>query len=513
MWKTVLFDLDGTLTDSAEGITKSVQHALIQLGHEAPELEELNCFVGPPLKEMFMEYAGLSEEDGERAVAFYRERYVPTGMFENHLYPRIVRMLDLFEKEGITMAVASSKPETFVKQILEHFGIDDYFKVIVGSELGGARVHKKDVVEEALKRLKMEHHRDQVVLVGDTRYDIEGAREAGIECIAVTYGYGTLEEIEAAEPIYIAESVSDVAECVLSQHKKKAEKAETVGYKLWRIVYPALLHLGLSSLVGDGYMLILLLMQFLNHGIVDVQAAYEKLLENNNILTAIACLTLLPIALWFFRKDEWKRKDQGLRNRLMTASRFGPKQMILVSVFFVLYSALLNQLIAWSGLHTLFSAYQEIAESLFENKLVILTYVLVVVFAPFSEELIYRGLIYRRIRDYLGVKSAVVISALIFGIIHGNVVQFLFAFMMGLALAAVYERYRTIWAPIAAHMAVNLFSCIGEFITFNIIPESDLMAILVFALEGFVVLILGLLTLKKWKPKNKASEASEEITE
>ena len=148
-------------------------YALVKMGKEAPELEDLQCFVGPPLKEMFMEYAGLTEEEGEQAVAFYRERYVPTGIFENHLYPRINKMLDLFEKEGITMAVASSKPEVFVNQILKHFGIDDYFKVIVGSEMNGSRVHKKDVIEEAVKRLKMENRKDyrQLHRLGGLRDD------------------------------------------------------------------------------------------------------------------------------------------------------------------------------------------------------------------------------------------------------------------------------------------------------------------------------------------------------
>lgn len=508
MWKTVLFDLDGTLTDSAEGITKCVQHALVQLGHEAPELEDLTCFVGPPLKEMFMEYAGLSEEDGEKAVALYRERYVPTGMFENHLYPRIIKMLELFEKEGITMAVASSKPEVYVKQILEHFGIDDYFKVIVGSELGGTRVQKKDVVEEAVRRLKMENHKDQIVLIGDTKYDVEGAKEAGIQCIAVTYGYGTLEEIEASDPIYIAESVSDVAECVLSQHKKKVEKRETVGYKLWRIIYPVLLHLGFSSLIAYAALFGILLSQFLRDGIMDIWDAYETVTAQNNILTAISCIVLIPVSLWFFRKDEWKRQDQGIRNRLMTASKFGPKRILLVAVFFILYSVLLNQLIAWSGLHALFPTYSEIATGLFESNVIIITYVSVVLLAPVSEELIYRGLVYRRIRDYLGVKNAIIISALIFGLIHGNAVQFIFAFAIGLAMAAVYERYRTIWAPIAAHMAVNAFSCVGEVAQLNILPESDMIAVLLFAAEGIVVVILGVITLKKWRPKRK--EAAEE---
>ena len=508
MWKTVLFDLDGTLTDSAEGITRSVQYALEKLGKDVPELEDLQCFVGPPLKDMFMEYAGLTDEEGTQAVAYYRERYIPTGMFENHLYPRIIKMLDLFEKEGITMAVASSKPEPLVKQILKHFGIDDYFKVIVGSEMDGGRIHKKDVVEEAIKRLKMENRKDEIVLVGDTKYDVEGAKEAGIQCIAVTYGYGVQEELEAAGPVYIAESVSDVAECIISQQKKV--QTETTGYKFWRILYPVLLHLGVTEIVGTIALAVIFVLQFIETGAIDVLAGAEELLAWNNILTIGYCILLLPILVWFFRKDEWKRKDQGIRNRIMKPGKFGLGQIVLVGLFFVIYSLLLNQLIEWSGMHELFPTFSELAEGLYNEEIRVASYLGIAILAPIVEELVYRGLVYRRIRDYLGVKSATFISAAVFGLVHGNVVQFVFAFLIGLALSAVYERYRTILAPIAGHVFVNLFSCIMTFAAVEIIPANDITAVLVFAAEGMLIVILGAFTLKKWKPKNKVVEHTEE---
>lgn len=504
MWKTVLFDLDGTLTDSAEGITKCVQHALVSMGYEAPELDDLHCFVGPPLKEMFMEYTGMNSEDGDRAVALYRERYVPTGIYENHLYPRIIKMLELFQKEGIIMGVASSKPEIYVKQILDHFGIDDYFKVIVGSELDGGRVHKKDVLEEAIRRLKMESHREQIVLVGDTKYDVEGAREAGIQCIGVTYGYGDQDELEGSNPIYLAESVSDVAECVMSQHVKP--KKETSIYKIWRILYPILLHVGMSSVIAYGAMFIMMAVQMIQTGSLDIGIVANELFQLNSVLTAVSCGMLIPIAHWFYRKDEWKRKDYGRRNRIMVADKFGWKQVLLVILFFILYSVLTNQLIMWSGLHLLFPYYsEEVAVSLFNTSILLVVYLAVALLAPISEELIYRGLIYRRLRDYLGEKWAMVMSALIFGLIHGNMVQFVFAFLIGLALAAVYERYKTIWAPIVAHMAVNLFSCILETLQINPVPDMGGAEVLIFAGEGILVVILGVLTLKKWTSKREDS--------
>lgn len=504
MWKTVLFDLDGTLTDSAEGITKCVQHALVSMGYESPELEDLQCFVGPPLKEMFMEYTGMNDADGEKAVALYRERYAPVGIYENRLYPRIVKMLELFQKAGITMGVASSKPEVYVKQILDHFGIDDYFKVIVGSELNGGRVHKKEVLEEAIRRLKMENHKEQIVLVGDTRYDVEGAKEAGIQCIGVSYGYGDPEELEASQPVYLAESVSDVAECVMSQQAKP--KKETISYKLWRILYPVLLHIGMSSLIAYGAMAVLMVIQMTKTGSIDVAAVANWIFQMNSLLTAVSCGVLIPIGYWFFHKDEWKRKDQGLRSRLMTADRFGVKQLLLVIAFFIMYSVLVNQLIQWSGLHILFPYYsEEVAASLFNTSILLIVYLAVALLAPISEELIYRGLIYRRLRDYIGIKWAMVMSALIFGLIHGNMVQFVFAFLIGVALAAVYERYKTIWAPVAAHMAVNLFSCFLDTMNVNPVPDLGGAEVLLFVGEGIIVVLLGVMTLKKWTSKREDS--------
>ena len=142
MSQVILFDLDGTLTESGEGIINCVQYALEKLGKKEEHPENLQCFIGPPLKEQFMKYAGLGEEEGEKAVVYYRERYTTTGIFENRLYPKIPELLELLKINNKILAVASSKPEVYVKQILEHFQIADYFTAIVGSELDGRRTEK-----------------------------------------------------------------------------------------------------------------------------------------------------------------------------------------------------------------------------------------------------------------------------------------------------------------------------------------------------------------------------------
>lgn len=210
MYKAILFDLDGTLTESGEGITKSVQYALEKVGKPEPDLEKLRVFVGPPLLEQFMKYADLDEETGRQAVAYYRERYSVTGIFENRVYPGVKEMLEELRMKGYLLAVASSKPENYVKQILDYFELTPYFHEIVGSEMNGNRTRKSQVIEEALIRLKLSGHREQVLMVGDKEHDVLGAREAGVECVAVSYGYGTMEELEAANPLRIVDSAKEL---------------------------------------------------------------------------------------------------------------------------------------------------------------------------------------------------------------------------------------------------------------------------------------------------------------
>lgn len=210
MYKVILFDLDGTLTESGEGITKSVQYALEKLGQPEPDLKKLEVFVGPPLLQQFMKYAGLDEETAVRAVEYYRERYADIGIFENEVYPGVEDMLEKLRGKGYILAVASSKPERFVKKVLDYFDLTKYFHEIVGSEMNGGRTSKADVIEEALDRLHMADHREQVIMVGDKEHDVFGTRKAGLQCLAVSYGYGSEEELKNANPLKIADSAQEV---------------------------------------------------------------------------------------------------------------------------------------------------------------------------------------------------------------------------------------------------------------------------------------------------------------
>lgn len=219
MYNYILFDLDGTLTDPKSGITSCVQYALDKFGIVEPDRDKLEPFIGPPLLDSFREFYGFDEDKAQQAVAYYRERFSTVGLFENKIYPGIPQMLKELQELGRHLAVASSKPTVFVTQILEHFGIFPYFEVIVGSELDGTRVKKEEVVEEALRQLlcggTVEKRRD-IAMVGDRKYDIEGAKAHGTASIGVAYGYAAEGELEGAGADVIVKTVEELKKVLTS---------------------------------------------------------------------------------------------------------------------------------------------------------------------------------------------------------------------------------------------------------------------------------------------------------
>lgn len=218
MYKNVLFDLDGTLTDPGEGITASVAYALNKLGITPPPREELYKFIGPPLGESFMKYYSLSEDEARVAIEYYREYFKPRGMLENKVYPDIPKLLKALRAQGLRLIVATSKPEVFAVTILEHFGLAEHFDLIAGSDLSGTRILKADVIRDALCRCGITAL-DECIMIGDRLHDVEGAAEVGIDSVGVLWGYGSHRELTEAGAVYIAESVFDIMK-ILSHHGK-----------------------------------------------------------------------------------------------------------------------------------------------------------------------------------------------------------------------------------------------------------------------------------------------------
>lgn len=203
MKKTVLFDLDGTLTDSGEGIINCAALALERLGLPVPTREELRVFVGPPLYETFQRF-GVPADHTDEAIRIYRSRYIPVGMFENTPYPGIKQLLEGLKNEGYTLYVATSKPEEMSVAILERFGLAPYFDRICGASTDTSRSTKDAVIAYLLEQNGV---KEDMVMVGDTKYDVLGAKAHGIPAIGVSWGYGSVEEMVEAGAVGIANSM------------------------------------------------------------------------------------------------------------------------------------------------------------------------------------------------------------------------------------------------------------------------------------------------------------------
>lgn len=476
MWNTVLFDLDGTITDSGEGITKCVQYALKKgFGIDA-DLNDLRSFVGPPLLEQFMNYAHLTREEGERAVELYRERYESIGIYENRLYLGIRTLLRQLKEENFRIALSSSKPRLYCVQILKYFDIYRYFDLVEGAEMDGRRTDKAEVVHEVIRKLHMEDQKGSMVLVGDRSYDINGARKEGISSIGVTYGYGSREELEASWPDCIVDTTEELRNVLIGQkrdaerrsgispngnyrqmpltkHASKRKKYpydRSLAFQIWKVIWPALLAYGINILLAIAFEAALAF-----SGGFFSPTDLERITERYSLpLTGImdAIIFLVMISIW--HHDEMQRRAWNASERLLNKNRFGIAEGILcacllLSVEFVL--SIFTWLIPSS------EEYSEFVGS-FGQFPVWLTFLLIGILGPMAEEFLFRGVIFRRLRDFTNVWVAALLSGITFGVFHGNLEQGVPAAVIGIVMALLYEHYGTILASLVAHMGVNCFA-------------------------------------------------------
>ena len=208
-YEYILFDLDGTLTDSSEGIMKSILYALDTMGIERPSEETLRLFIGPTLDYSYRTYMKLDEDAIKEGIRLYRDRYSKVGKFENRPYDGIKDALALLKNKGCKLLVASGKPETFVNDILEHFDLMKYFDFCAGSTLDGVRSKKDDIIAYAFRNMGITPDiYDKVLMVGDRKFDVEGAKSIGIDCLGVRYGFAPQGELEEAGATYIADDMN-----------------------------------------------------------------------------------------------------------------------------------------------------------------------------------------------------------------------------------------------------------------------------------------------------------------
>lgn len=210
MSRAILFDLDGTVTDSGEGIMNCAAYALEKLGLPVPGREKLRVFVGPPLQKTFPDF-GVAQDQVDEAIAIFRSRYVPIGKFENKPYPGMEALLSRLKDEGNRLFIATSKPETTAVEILNHFDLSKYFEIIAGATFDGTRDSKEDVIRYLLSRTSA---MDDCIMVGDTAYDVIGAKAHGMPCIGVSWGYGEVSDMVDAGAAAIANTMDELHDYV-----------------------------------------------------------------------------------------------------------------------------------------------------------------------------------------------------------------------------------------------------------------------------------------------------------
>lgn len=439
MFQYVLFDLDGTLTDPREGITKSVQFALAQQGISEPDLKKLEPFIGPPLKDSFMEFYGMTEEQAAQGVADYRKRFAPIGKFENEVYPGIPEMLGSLKRAGIRLAVASSKPETFVWDILKYFKLDGYFDVVTGSELDGTRSRKEEVVEEALHRLELDGQpvsRENCAMVGDRRFDIEGGRQFQLTTVGVTYGYAAKGELEAAGADYIVKNPVQLTKLLLGE-----KSCESAFLRTWNVLSPLIVYYVGFNLC---YMLIAAAIQIT----AGRNSTSQTWLYDNSVLVLSLCRMCSMIAgmaavFPMFRKEtvDWKG---SVRLPVLTVG--------ILAVAMALGTNILFSLLHITELSKSFAdvAGQQFMVPIWQGLL------LFGVVSPLAEEIVFRGVIYNRLKKYFPVWIAILTSAVLFGGYHGNLVQGIYGFLLGTVIAWLYEVAGKFRIPVMFHAFANI---------------------------------------------------------
>jgi len=458
MKKYLLFDLDGTLTDPKVGICTCVQYALASFGIEEPDLDKLEPFIGPPLKDSFMEFYQMSSEQAEAAIEKYRERYRDTGIYENSLYKGIPRMLRTLNASGMILAVASSKPQVFVQRILEHFKIEKYFKVVMGSELDGTRGSKEEVVRAALRQLfgNKPIERDKVYMIGDRCYDVEGAHAVGLESVGVTYGYGSMEELKKAGSDYIVRSVEELQRFLL---RGTDETGGGLGFhRIWQIMLPFLVFFLIKNAVVGLMSFLLAMIGSRGAGgsfwfVRDEGGLLEGLTGNASAI--LSALGFLAGGAAIFGRARRAIEARWQDSRLLHLRREPVRCYILMGMSAVGAALGINLFFFLLGIPEESASYQQVARSQYGAGL-LMGLICYGVIAPLAEELVFRGILYHELRRFLKMTSAMIISAALFAMYHGNSVQGIYAFLIGLLMVYGYEYFGEFRIPVAIHMAANL---------------------------------------------------------
>lgn len=418
MKEYLLFDLDGTLTDPKLGITTCVQYALKAFGIEEPDLDKLEPFIGPPLKDSFMQFYQMTEEQALAAVEKYRERFKDTGLFENRVYIGIPEMLKKLQKKGMHLAVASSKPTVFVERILEHFGMKQYFEVIVGSELDGTRVNKDEVVAEALKQLFGERpvEKDKVYMIGDRKFDVEGARIQGVESVGVSYGYGSLQELQEAGADYIVESPGELSYFLLREFRE----VEPKGFN--QVVLPVL----------GSLLLYVLAMQFSK---------------------SVIPLVLVGVAVFYWVRVCTLRAKYDMY--VAHIRRDLPIAYILSIFVAMVLASGIDMLVVLTGISGK-PAPGVTGQALWQNANLWSMLLVFGILLPVIEEFVFRGIVYNTLKFKMKLPLAMIVTALLYTLLQGGMERSPYILALGFVFAYVYEYFGNFAMPVILHVVSSV---------------------------------------------------------
>lgn len=484
MYQYILFDLDGTLTDPKIGICTSVQYALADAGIIENNLDVLEPFIGPPLKDSFTEYYQMSDEQAAQAVKKYRERFEEIGLYENEIYPGIAGMLQALRAAGIKMGIASSKPTVFVEKILIHFGIIEFFDVVVGSELDGTRGRKEEVVEEALKQLIPSGKRDydKCVMIGDRRFDVEGAKTHNIDSIGVSYGYGGSEELRRAGATYIVNTVRELQSLLLPTERKEKSYSFSQSFaKAWQILSPIALYWLISNIVIiAGVVVVQWYLQ--RKGIIAGSFSEEWTGKISVCLNTMATLAAIPFMYRIYKNDR-----AGIPQNKFAFNKENGIIILLTIILGVSAALACNIGLSYVDFSSLSETYREVSEMQYSVSVPvgILVYGII---TPIAEELVFRGIVFRRIERYFTTTIGIIISAFIFGIYHGNLVQGVYGFLLGILIAVCYAQFDHILIPVLFHGSAN----ISIFVITRNYPVQDMLNK---PLNCLIFMIISMLTL------------------
>lgn len=519
MKQYILFDLDGTLTDPKMGITTCVQYALASFGIDEPDLDKLEPFIGPPLKESFQNFYNMSEEDADKAVEKYRERFNDTGIFENELYGGIHDLLRTLKAGGMHLAVASSKPTVYVERILKHFKIDKYFEVVVGSELDGTRTDKPQVIQEVLHQFFPNHQvrYDEVYMVGDRKYDIQGAKTFRIESVGVTYGYGSMEELKEAKADYIVQSVAELKKFLMREveeiKRKQVESGEVPANGkpakpqstkiMWRMVI-AFAIFYLMKIIGTSILstilqAIAMQMPILEPVLFIKDEAGQVAAFNANVSAILQAFGYIAGAFMVWKWAKGAIQKTADETQLDHLKKEPTKTHILFAVSALGATIGLNLLTELSGMAEMYEEYEgatEVAPALLVGLLV---YGLVI---PVTEEILFRGVMYNCMRRFMKLNMAMLLSALLFSSFNNNNVEMFYTLGLGFILAYAYEYYGKFYAPLIIHVAANILAYL---LTETAVSQSVIASWPVCIL-GLVAMVAAFMMLEKQKGLLKAPQ-------